>query len=266
MAQTIDIDAIVRSRAGNKARFIPRFVTRWLANFIHQDFINSYLAKGDKGVDFCEGAMRKLDVTITVEGKENLPTDGVCTFVSNHPLGAIDGVALGGILGRHYNGRIKYLVNDLLMNLEGLAPLCVPINKIGKQAKDFSKSIEDAFHSDNHIIMFPAGLCSRRQDDGTIRDLDWKASFVKQSIRTQRTVVPIHFIAQNSDRFYNVARWCKRLHLPNLAMAMLPDEMYRNRHSHFRVVIGEPIPYQTFNRTRTPKQWAQWVQDKVYGL
>jgi putative hemolysin len=114
--------------------------------------------------------------------------------------------------------------------------------------------------------MFPAGLCSRRQDDGTIRDVTWNKAFVAKSIQHQRDIVPIHFIGQNSNRFYNVARWCKRLHLPNFAMALLPDEMYRSRGNHYTVRIGKPIPWQTFDRTKTPQQWGKWVQDKVYEI
>lgn len=89
------------------------------------------------GVDFLEACMEFLDIKLEVKGIENLPSDGLCTFVSNHPLGGQDGIALGYILGKHYNGRIKYLVNDLLMNLHGLAPLCIPINKTGSQSRDF---------------------------------------------------------------------------------------------------------------------------------
>lgn len=266
MAQEIDIDKIVRTRAGSKARFIPGFATRLLARFIHQDFINEYLREGLVGVEFCEGVIRYLRVTIDIEGAENFPDSGRYTFVSNHPLGAIDGVALGGIIGRRYGGRIKYLVNDLLMNLEGLAPLCAPINKIGRQGKDMSRTIEEVFRSDNHVIMFPAGLCSRRGSDGQIRDLEWKASFIKQSIKTERDIIPIHFVAQNSNRFYTVARWCKRLHLPNFAMALLPDEMWRSQGGHYKVIIGKPIPWQTFNGSRSPKQWAEWTKDVVYSL
>ena len=109
------------------------------------------------------------------------------TFVSNHPLGGQDGVALGYILGKHYNGNVRYLVNDLLMNLHGLAPLCIPINKTGSQSRDFPKMVEAGFASDNHIIMFPAGLCSRRQG-GEIKDLEWKKTFVTKSIETHRDV------------------------------------------------------------------------------
>ncbi|MCF0197929.1 MAG: glycerol acyltransferase [Bacteroidaceae bacterium] len=263
---TIDIEAILRSRMGSKARYVPGFVFSWLKRFIHQDFINTYLQRGDEGVDFCRGALDYLGVTVSVEGAENLPADGrFYTFVSNHPLGAIDGLTLGAVIGGHYDGRVRYLVNDLLMNLQGLAPLCVPVNKLGSQGRNFSELVENAFTGEHHVIMFPAGICSRKTD-GVIRDLPWQKAFVTRSVRHQRDVVPVHFIAHNSDRFYNVANWCKRLHLPNFAMALLPDEMYRSRGQHYRVVIGKPIAYQTFDKSKTPMEWAQYVKEQTYTL
>lgn len=262
----IDLDAIVRDRAGKKAKYVPQFLVNYLKRLIHQDFINEYLRQGYVGVDFCEHTLQYLGVDVEVVGAENLPDGGKYTFVSNHPLGAIDGVALGMVLGRRYNGRVKYLVNDLLMNLKGLAPLCIPINKIGKQARNFPQMVEAGFRGDDHIIMFPAGLCSRKTN-GVIRDLPWKKTFITKSVETHRDVVPIHFEGQNSNRFYRIANLCKRLHLKvNLAMLLLPDEMYRSQGSRFRVVIGKPIPWQTFDRSRTAGQWAQYVQDEVYKL
>lgn len=171
----IDIDKVLRDKAGKKARRIPRFVVSYLKRIVHQEEINSFLKSvSDKtGVDFLKACMEYLDVRLEVSGLENLPKEGLCTFVSNHPLGGQDGIALGYVLGTHYNGRIKYLVNDLLMNLHGLAPLCIPINKTGAQSRDFPRMVEAGFQSDDHIIMFPAGLCSRRQQ-GVIKDLPWK--------------------------------------------------------------------------------------------
>lgn len=264
----IDVEQIVRSRAGKKAKYIPRFVINWLKRLIHQDFINEYLKEGYVGVEFCENCLRYLDVKVEVEGLENISDlSGKYTFVSNHPLGAIDGVTLGMVLGRHFDGKIKYLVNDLLMNLEGLAPLCVPINKLGAQARNFPKMVESAFASDDQVIMFPAGICSRRMDDGEIKDLAWNKTFITKSVATRRDVVPIHFIGQNSDRFYTIARWCKRLGLKfNLAMLFLPDEMYKSQHGEYKVIIGKPISWETFDKSKTPQQWAQEVKDKVYQL
>ncbi|MCF0195708.1 MAG: glycerol acyltransferase [Bacteroidaceae bacterium] len=260
----IDLDSIVRDRV---SKHVPQFVINWLKRLVHQEFINTYLRRGDEGVAFCRGTLDYLGVTIRVEGAENLPSDGRwCTFVSNHPLGAIDGVALGAIIGERYDGCVKYLVNDLLMNLKGLAPLCVPINKIGKQARNLPAMVEKAFSGENHVIMFPAGLCSRRMDDGVIRDLPWSKTFVQKSVSHQHDVVPVHFIGHNSNRFYNVSRWCKRLHLPNFAMALLPDEMYKAQGNTYTVRFGKPIPWQSFDGTRTTAEWAQYTKELVEKL
>lgn len=268
--KTIDIDVILRDKLGAKARFVPRFMVSWLKRIIHQDQVNAYLWESRHlvGTEWLEECVRYLDATLDVVGAENLPPkdDGrLYIFVSNHPLGGEDGVALGAIIGRHYDGRFRYLVNDLLMNLPGLAPVCIPINKTGKQGRDFQKMVETGFQSDNHMLMFPAGLCSRRKN-GVIRDIPWKKTFITKSVEYQRDVVPIHFGGQNSDFFYRLANFSDRCLPFNLAMLFLVDEMYKNVHKTFRVAIGKPIPWQTFDKSRKPAEWAQWVQDKVYEL
>lgn len=264
----IDVDHILKSKAGSKAKFVPGFVVSYLKHIIHQDEINGFLRSvGDKeGVPFLQECMKFLDTKLDVKGMENLPKEGWCTFVSNHPLGGQDGVALGYLLGTHYDGHIKYLVNDLLMNLKGLAPLCIPINKTGSQARDFPMMVEAGFESPNHIIMFPAGLCSRRHH-GVIRDLKWNKTFITKSVQTQRDVVPIHFGGRNSNFFYNLANLCQVLGIKfNIAMLYLADEMFKNRHKTFQVTIGKPIPWQTFDRSKTPLQWAEYVKNIVYSL
>ena len=267
---TVDVEQM-REKAGAKARRVPRFVLSWLKKIVHQDEVNQFLEQSShlSGVEWLEACVEYLDMKLDVSGRENLPAsdDGRhYTFVSNHPLGGIDGVALGAILGRHYDGHIRYLVNDLLMNLRGLAPLCIPINKTGSQSRDFPAMVEAGFKGDNHIIMFPAGLCSRRTN-GVVRDIPWRKTFVVKSVETQRDVVPIHFGGQNSNFFYALANFCKRTGIKfNVAMLFLVDEMYKNTHKRFSVKIGKPIPWQTFDKSRTPAQWAAWVQKKVYEL
>ena len=268
----IDIDKVLHDKAGKKAGYIPRFMVSWLKRTIHQEEINAFLEEeGDRqGVPWLWDCLRYLGVELKVEGRENLPSpsDGkLYTFVSNHPLGGQDGVALGAVLGEHYDGRIKYLVNDILMNLHGLAPLCIPINTTGKKGRDFPKMVEAGFAGNDHIIMFPAGLCSRRQKDGQIRDLAWKKTFITKSVSSQRDIVPIYFSGRNSNFFYRLANICKWLHIKfNVAMLFLVDEMYKNRNKTFTIKIGEPIPWQTFDRSRSDQEWAAYVREKVYQL
>ena len=268
--KTIDIDNILKSKMGAKAKFVPRPLVAWLKHIVHQDQVNDYLWESRHlvGTEWLEECVRYLDATLNIVGSENLPdkNDGrLYTFVSNHPVGGEDGVALGAIIGRHYDGRFRYLVNDLLMNLPGLAPLCIPINKTGKQSRDFPKMVEAGFQSDNHMLMFPAGLCSRRKK-GVVEDIAWKKTFIAKSVEYQRDVVPIHFGGQNSSFFYRLANFSDRFLPFNLAMLFLVDEMYKNVHKTFRVSIGKPIPWQTFDKSKTPMEWAQFVKEQVYKL
>lgn len=267
----IDIDKVLDGKMGKNARFVPTSVRSWLKRIVHQDEINAFMEQvGNlQGVPWLDAVLNYLDVRLDIKGIENLPSDADgkrFTFVSNHPLGGPDGIAIGKILGHHYDGRIRYLVNDLLMNLYGLAPLCVPINKTGKQSRDLPKMVEAVFQSDNHVIMFPAGLCSRREN-GVIHDLPWNKTFISKSIETHRDVVPIFFGGRNSDKFYRLASIGKRFGLRfNIAMLYLADEMFRNKHKTFEVRIGKPIPWQTFDKSRKPAEWALWIEDKVYNL
>lgn len=264
----IDIDKVLREKAPKYYKYIPKFVVSYLKRIVHQEELNVFLyeSRDKMGVDFLKACLEFLDAKIVVKGEENLPREGQYTFVSNHPLGGQDGVALGYVLGSFYEGKVKYMVNDLLMNLQGLAPLCIPINKTGKQAKDFPRMVEAGFASNDQLIMFPAGLCSRRQN-GVIRDLDWKKTFIVKSVQAQRDVVPIHFEGRNSNFFYNLANVCKFLGIKfNIAMLYLADEMLKNRHKTFTVTIGKPIPWQTFDKSKTATEWAAYVKDIVYKL
>ena len=268
--KTIDLNNILRSKMGAKAKWVPRPLVWWLKRIIHQEEVNKFLweSRHQTGTEWLEECVRYLDMTLDIVGAENLPSkDDGClyTFVWYHPLGGEDGVALGAVIGRHYDGRFRYLVNDLLMNLPGLAPLCIPINKTGKQGRDFPKMVEAGFQSNNHMLMFPAGLCSRRKH-GVIKDIPWKKTFISKSVEYQRDVVPIHFGGQNSSFFYRLANFSDRFLPFNLAMLFLVDEMYKNVHKTFRVSIGKPIPWQTFDKSKTPMEWAQIVKEQVYKL
>lgn len=264
---TIDIDRILAEKVSNKR--IPKFIVSYLKRIVHQERINKFLsneAKDKIGVPFLRAALAEIDAHLEVEGIENLPKTGFCTFVSNHPLGGADGVSLGLVLGEFYDGKISYLVNDLIMNLKGLAPLSIPINKTGKQGRDFPRMIEEGFKSDRHLILFPAGICSRKIK-GKIVDLEWKKAFINKSVESHRDVVPIHFEGRNSNFFYNLANCCKFLGIrTNLAMLYLVDEMYKNEGKTFRITIGKPIPWETFDKSKKPKEWAKYVKNISYSL
>ena len=269
---TIDIEKILASKVGDKMKFIPKSLVNWLIRTTHQEELNEFIwrSRNHEGYDWLEDCVKFLDMNLKVEGFENLPekdSQKRYTFVSNHPLGGGDGVALGAILGKKYGNDIRLIVNDILMHLPGLAPLCIPVNTTtSKRERAMTEMVEKGFTSDYNLLLFPAGLCSRKID-GKIQDLEWKKTFITKSIESQRDIVPIHFEGHNSNKFYRIANICKMLKLKvNVAMLYLPDEMIKNRHNTFTVKIGKPIPWQTFDKSRKPKEWAQWVRKQVYEL
>ena len=125
----IDVDKVLRERLSKRYRYIPRFVVRWLERTICQDRLNAILVKmaeKDNSVDAATAALDEMCITVEATGLERLP-QGRFMFVSNHPLGGLDGLALISLLGNHYERHIKFIVNDqiehLLMHLLGITLL-----------------------------------------------------------------------------------------------------------------------------------------------
>jgi len=260
---TIDIKKVVESRGGS----ISDFAAKILSRILRLDYLNMFFVRGYEGVEFCTEALSYLGVNLEVYGLENIPDDGTLyTFASNHPLGGIDGVSLGSIVGRHFNSDPILFVNDLLMHVKGLAPLCIPVSIIGGQTRNLSELIEGGFKSGRHIIIFPVRLCSRKTD-GVIHDLPWTKMFVRKSVESGRSIVPVRFVGENSRRFYFVANLCKWLKIKfNLAMCLLPDEMVKSRNRTFKIFFGTPHPPSYFDETKTDSEWASEICDKVYSM
>lgn len=264
----IDVDSLVKQRLPRHYRYIPRFLIRRLARVIRQRELNELLRlmHGKDAVAASDAALQRLGITVNVEGEERIPDRGRFIFVSNHPLGGLDGLALISWLGKRYGGQIRFLVNDLLLAVKPLQPVFLPVNKFGAQSRESVSEIEAQYQSTNQMITFPAGLCSRMAPDGSIHDLEWKKFVVTQAVRTQRDIVPLYFDGENSRFFYRMARWRKRLGIRfNFEMIWLPSEMLKSSGSSYKVCVGAPIAWQSLD-ARHPQQEAQRLSDICYAL
>ncbi|MCI6572238.1 MAG: 1-acyl-sn-glycerol-3-phosphate acyltransferase [Parabacteroides merdae] len=264
----IDIKQVLRQKAPSAARKIPGFMVDYLIRTVHQDELNEILRRyHDKdGVAFMQELIGYFDLNLELVNEENIPTEGRYIFASNHPLGGLDGICLSAIIGGRFDGKIRYLVNDLLLYLSNLRSIFVPINKHGAQGKKNAELIEKAYASDNQIITFPAGLCSRKQN-GKIQDTEWKKSFIQKAVEYRRDIVPVFFEGRNSNFFYRLANMRKALGIKmNYEMIYLPDEMFKSKHKTYSIHFGKPIPWQTFDSSRKPAEWAEWVKEIVYNL
>lgn len=264
----LDLDKIFKNKAPGIYKKTPRFVINYLKKKTHVDELNEILTvyKDKQGVDFMESVVGYFDLTLNVEGLDALLTNKRYVFVSNHPLGGLDGICLSTIIGGKFDKKIKYLVNDLLYFIKNLQPIFIPINKHGSQSKNKTQAINEAYLSDDQIITFPAGLCSRKTKDG-IYDLEWKKSFIQKAVESKRDIVPIHFEARNSNFFYRFANIRESLGIKfNLEMVFLSDEMFKNKHKTFNIIFGKPIPYEYFNSSKNVQNWADEVKRISYSL
>jgi len=263
----INIKEIFKQKSPNVAKWIPGFVFRYIERIVHQKEINNAIPiLGDKyGLEHVKAVLEFFDIRIIIKGKENIPTEGRNIFVANHPLGGIDGAVLSHVVGQIHPD-IRFLVNDLLMNFDNADPIFIPINKHGKQSIEYVRKIEETYKSDMQMLNFPAGLCSRKIK-GKIIDLEWKKSFITKAVMHKRNVVPVHIEGKNSKFFYNLSNFRNAIGIKtNVEMFYLADEVFKQKGKNITLTFGKAIPYQTFDKSMHPKEWAKKVKDHVYQL
>lgn len=261
----IDVRKAVKSKYKG---YVPGFAFRWLEKLIHEDELNKMMELQDyvDGVSMAKKVIDYLDLTVELIGAERLPApEERSFFVSNHPLGGADGIIITAVLGKHYDGNIKFLVNDILMAAYQFNDVFLPVNKYGKQGREHAELIGAALESDDQMITFPAGLCSRAPDGKTVCDLKWNASFIRMAQRSNRQVVPLFFEGVNTPRFYKWARLRERSGMKFSAeLLLLPSELIRAKGKHFRIYVGEPIPVEDLPTGKAVHEYANELRDSLY--
>ncbi|VBB45612.1 Phospholipid/glycerol acyltransferase [uncultured Paludibacter sp.] len=263
----IDFEEVIRERLPNKK--LPRPVYLLLKKIAHvDDFNNMFSAlSGKMNLEFMHGVIDYLNLSVTVFGKENLKkNDKPMIFSSNHPLGALDAVTMGHVLGNIYGEKIKFYANEFLNELKPVREMFLPIYKYSSQSRSNAETVQEFFESDNHLITFPAGATSRMRKNG-LQDLVWHKNFIQKSIQYQRDVVPLYFNAQNSRFFYTLQKIRELIHSKqNFEMLLLASEIFKQKGNQYTFYIGEPVLWETFDKSKTPIEWAAWMREKTYQL
>jgi len=263
----IDVEQILYSKNPALRKVIPGFIVRYLKRIVHQDELNEFLKSAAhlKDAEFIKAGLEFFDISYRVSCKENIPDSGRYIFVSNHPLGGLDGLVFINELSKYFKD-LKFPVNDILMNIRSLSGIFLPVNKHGTQDREAVRKIEEAYASECQILYYPAGLCSRKKK-GVIRDLQWHKSFISKSVQYKRDIVPAYFSGRNSEFFYNLSNIRNFLGIKaNIEMLYLADELFKQKGKAIDLVFGKSIPWQTFDKTKTAPEWAEWVKGKSYEL
>ena len=248
----IDIEKAFIDKNPTLYKFLPKFILNRLKRLIHQDEINEIILanSGKKGIEFSTDSLNQMGVKTYSLGSENIPKKGGVIVAANHPLGGLDGVAIIKEVGK-IRQDIHVLVNDILLQIKNFEPIFVPINKIGKNPRLYLKHVDDLYASNKCIILFPAGMVSRRQEQKKISDLQWQKSFITKAIKHKRNIIPY---------------WRKKIGIKsNIEMLFLADEMFKQKGNTIMFKFGKAIPWKTFTNSNN-LIWAQKIKKHVYLL
>jgi 1-acyl-sn-glycerol-3-phosphate acyltransferase len=262
-----DIEKILDSKNPKIRKFVPAFIVNYLKRIVHQEDLNAFMLRYGhlKNSEFIKAGLSYFGIKYTVSGKENIPGHGRYIFVSNHPLGGLDGLVFMNEVAEVFPD-IKFPVNDILTNIENLSGIFLPVNKHGFQGRDAAVRIDEAYSSDSQILYFPAGLCSRKRR-GEIKDLQWQKSFIQKALQYKRDIIPAYFSGRNSDFFYTLSNIRTSFGIKfNIEMLYLADEMFKQRNKEISLKFGEVIKWSTFDKSKTSLEWADWVKTKSYEL
>ncbi|MGC9375082.1 MAG: 1-acyl-sn-glycerol-3-phosphate acyltransferase [Bacteroidales bacterium] len=263
----INVHNLVKKSNSKFLKRLPDFMVGLIKIIIRQNEINRILSiYGDyEGVDFLPKIISELNINVEIEGMENLPENGKCFFVANHPFGFIDGLILANTIAGKY-GNLKAIGNDVFTLIPQIKPIVAAVHVFGSNPREYLLELEKVFASDLPITHFPAGMVSRL-NGFVIEDKVWHKSFITKAIEHRRDVVPFFFFGRNSRLFYIIYFIRKILGIKtNLELVLLPREIFNKKNKTIKVRIGSPIAYQTFNNTKSHYEWAQSVKQQVYKL
>lgn len=266
-SKLIDVDKVIKQKIPKFYKFIPPFIISYIKKILHQEELNRILYKNRNynGLEFVNVMSKNFKLKFDIFGYDNIPPNNKYIFAANHPIGALESYGFIKTVGDKYP-KLRILVNDVLLTIKNFEPLFVPINKYGGQAKESVKLIEDAYKSENQILIYPAGIVSRKIN-GKIQDFEWHQSFIKKAILHKRDIIPVYIDAKNSKFFYRLSSFRRKIGIKaNIETFYLANEGFKQINTTIGYYYGKPIPYSTFNKTKKPKEWAAKVRAHVYEL
>jgi putative hemolysin len=265
--KVIDIEKSIRDSKSAFVRNLPSFIIRFIIKVIHQDEMNVTIHRNRNktGVPFVNGVLNDWNVTVDVRGSGNVPDSGRYIFVANHPLGGMDALAFLSTIYCFFPDVISPS-NQLFNNIPNLQPVILGVNVFGVNTKETVEKLNKLFESDSQVMIFPAGLVSRKSK-GVISDLVWQKTFITKGIQFKRDIIPVYIDGKNSGLFYFVAFLRKLLRIKlSLEIILLPREMHKQKNSTVFLTVGKPISWQSLTAEKSHKEWAMFIREAVYKI
>jgi putative hemolysin len=268
VGKLIDVEKIILDKNPRLYKRLPRFIINYLKKILWEDEVNRIIAdnQGVSGIQFCKNVIREFNIDVEIIGIENAPKTGGVAFASNHPLGGFDALAFVDQFS-DYRSDIKFIVNDILMNLQPMRDIVVGVNKHGSTASESLKNIDRAFSNNEAVVIFPSGFVSRKKK-GVVKDLEWKKTFVTRARKHNVPIVPVHIKGELSPFFYRLSRIREALGIKvNIEMLFLVNELFKQKNTSIKIIFGEAIQPEILDTTiRKDIEWAAFIKEVAFNL
>ncbi|MBA4251712.1 MAG: GNAT family N-acetyltransferase [Chlorobiaceae bacterium] len=231
--------------------FLQNITIKLFRKFIHEEEINNFLSlnSSKKEIEFIDELFEYLDFSYSTSQKEKdrIPGQGKLVVIANHPLGGLDGLVLLKLISE-VRSDVKIVVNDLLLNIENLKNLFLPYDIMNsKLQKENLINISEHLKNEGALIIFPAGIVSRLKYF-YLRDSKWQKGALFFAAKYDATILPVYIKAKNSNLFYLVSMFSKKL-----SMILLPHELFNKRSKTIQLKIGHPVPFKSLSNSISNK-------------
>ena len=221
------------------------------------------------GVPFTAGLLNDLNIKLRIDNEErldNLP-EGSFISVSNHPLGALDGIALIKIVGER-RPKFKVMVNMVLNYISAMRHNFIAVDALAssdpKKKAVSMQGIKAAMmqvRSGEPMGFFPAGAVSKLNRSLHIEDREWQPTIIRLIKQMKVPVVPIYFHTRNSwwFTFLGMVSW-------QLRTLRLPAEVFRKKNATMHISIGETISVEEIEKFDDLKLLGEYLKQKTFAM
>ena len=208
----------------------------------------------------------QVDLQLPPADLARIPAKGPLVAVANHPLGVLDGAALGAILSR-VRPDVRVMTNSLLEGIPELRDHCFFVDPFHspKSAERNLKALKQALEwlrGGGALAVFPAGEVSQFQvGQGQVSDPAWNTVAARLIRRTGATALPVYFCGHNSMTFQLLG-----LIHPRLRTLVLMQEFLNQRGKKLEVRIGTSIPSDLVAGIETDREATEYLRLRTYLL
>jgi putative hemolysin len=212
----------------------------------YDDWLKSPEPDVSRFLDFTLGRIGAEFSVTNLEALRDIPRDIPLIIVSNHPLGALEGMLLSRLL-LQYRPDLKVLTNELLLQFKEFEDLFIGVDVLNpdKQQMNARGMMRASRHlaSGGALLIFPAGTVSvLNLKNWAIQDAPWKHIVGRLALKYNAECLPVHIEGRNSWTFYLSGLIHKRLRT-----LLLPRAMIAQQNKRVVASIGQAVNFKDTN-------------------